>query len=146
MGESKRILVGEGSANNAAPALAALRGSGVAGDIVVVRDGAQALDYLYRRGEFARREPGHPAVALLDLKMPKVDGLEVMRIVKADPELRALPVVLLTSSREEQDIVMSYSLGMNAYVVKSVDFEAFVEAVKTLGGSWAVVNEPPHVG
>jgi CheY-like chemotaxis protein len=143
--DARRILLAEDSANDAALALAALRGTGLAGDIVVVRDGAQALDYLYRRGEFANREPGLPAVVLLDLKMPKVDGLEVLRIIKGDPELRALPVVILTSSREEQDVVMSYSLGVNAYVVKPVDFEAFVEAVKMLGGFWAVVNEPPRI-
>lgn len=145
MPDARRILLAEDSANDAALALAALRGTGLAGDIVVVRDGAQALDYLYRRGEFANREPGLPAVVLLDLKMPKVDGLEVLRIIKGDPELRALPVVILTSSREEQDVVMSYSLGVNAYVVKPVDFEAFVEAVKMLGGFWAVVNEPPRI-
>jgi CheY-like chemotaxis protein len=145
LADARRILLAEDSANDAALAQAALRGTGLAGDIVVVRDGAQALDYLYRRGEFANREPGLPAVVLLDLKMPKVDGLEVLRIIKGDPELRALPVVILTSSREEQDVVMSYSLGVNAYVVKPVDFQAFVEAVKMLGGFWAVVNEPPHI-
>jgi CheY-like chemotaxis protein len=145
LADARRILLAEDSANDAALAQAALRGTGLAGDIVVVRDGAEALDYLYRRGEFANREPGLPAVVLLDLKMPKVDGLEVLRIIKGDPELRALPVVILTSSREEQDVVMSYSLGVNAYVVKPVDFEAFVEAVKMLGGFWAVVNEPPRI-
>ncbi|MEX1127261.1 MAG: response regulator [Vicinamibacterales bacterium] len=145
MADARRILLAEDSANDAALAQAALRGTGLAGDIVVVRDGAQALDYLYRRGEFVNREPGLPAVVLLDLKMPKVDGLEVLRIIKGDPELRALPVVILTSSREEQDVVMSYSLGVNAYVVKPVDFQAFVEAVKMLGGFWAVVNEPPRI-
>jgi CheY-like chemotaxis protein len=109
----------------------------------VVRDGAQALDYLQRRGPHKDRGPGQPAVILLDLKMPKVDGLEVLRAVKNDAELRRVPVVMLTSSREEQDLVESYQLGVNAYVVKPVDFGQFLEAVKQLGMFWAVVNEPP---
>ena len=111
--------------------------------MVVTRDGSEALDYLYRRGEFANRKNGQPAVILLDLKMPKVDGLEVLRTVKSDPELQRIPVVMLTSSREETDLVKSYQLGANAYVVKPVDFPQFVAAVKELGAFWALLNEPP---
>ena len=106
-------------------------------------DGAEALDYLCRRASFAQREPGNPALVLLDLKMPKVDGLEVLRHVKSDSSLKTIPVVVLTSSREEQDVVRSYDLGVNAYVVKPVDFHAFIDAVKLLGGFWAVLNELP---
>ena len=108
-----------------------------------MRDGAQALDYLYRRNAYADRPRSHPALLLLDLKMPKIDGTEVLRQVKTDPTLRMIPVVVLTSSREEQDLVRSYDLGVNAYVVKPVDFTEFINAVKLLGGFWAVVNEPP---
>jgi CheY-like chemotaxis protein len=109
----------------------------------VVRDGAAALDYLFRRGAYAARPEGNPAVVLLDLKMPKVDGLQVLKQVKAEERLRQIPIVMLTSSREEQDLVESYRLGVNAYVVKPVDFGQFIEAVKQLGMFWAVVNEPP---
>jgi CheY-like chemotaxis protein len=118
-------------------------------EIVVVRDGVEALDYLYRRGAYESREaespasPANPAVMLLDLKLPKVDGLEVLKRVKADPDLRTLPVVMLTSSREEQDLAESYDSGANAYVVKPVDFGDFVEAVRELGLFWAVTNQPP---
>jgi CheY-like chemotaxis protein len=115
----------------------------LANEVVVVGDGAEALDYLLRRGAFAERERGNPAVVLLDLKMPRVDGLEVLRHLKADPELRTIPVVIMTSSREERDLVESYRLGVNAYVVKPVDFEQFVAAVKEVGMFWAVINEPP---
>ena len=108
-----------------------------------MRDGAQALDYLYRRNGYADRTGGRPAIVLLDLKMPKVDGIEVLRQVKADPVLKTIPVVVLTSSREEQDLVRTYDLGVNAYVVKPVDFHEFIEAVKAIGGFWAVVNELP---
>jgi len=141
--ELKRILIAEDNANDIELTVAALKANRLANEVVVVRDGAQALDYLYCRGEFASREPGLPAVMLLDLKMPKMDGLEVLRVVKADPSMRALPVVVLTASRQEQDLVCSYNLGVNAYVVKPVAFEAFVEAVKSLGGFWAVINEVP---
>ncbi|HYP16147.1 MAG TPA: response regulator, partial [Opitutus sp.] len=102
-----------------------------------------AIEYLFRRGRFADRPPGNPVLALLDLKMPKVDGLEVLRQIKEHEELRTMPVVMLTSSREEQDIVSSYRLGTNAYVVKPVDFHAFIEAVKQLGTFWTIHNEPP---
>jgi DNA-binding response OmpR family regulator len=109
----------------------------------VTHDGEEALDYLYRRGSFATRENGNPAVLLLDLKLPKVDGLEVLQQIKSHDQLRLIPVVVLTSSREETDMVASYQLGVNAYVVKPVDFHEFVNAIKELGIFWAIINEPP---
>jgi CheY-like chemotaxis protein len=141
----RRILLAEDNVNDVELTLTALRANSLANEVIVVHDGAEALDYLHRRGAFANREPGLPAMMLLDLKMPKVDGLEVLRLVKEDPDLRKLPVVVLTSSREEQDLVRSYDLGVNAYVVKPVDFCAFMDAVKLLGGFWALLNEPPPV-
>lgn len=123
--------------------LAALSEHHLTNEIIVVNDGEQALDYLYARGNFANRHAGNPVLVLLDLKMPKVDGLEVLRMIKEDERLRTIPVVMLTSSREEQDVVRSYKLGSNAYVVKPVDFHSFVEAVKQLGAFWTVHNEPP---
>jgi CheY-like chemotaxis protein len=123
--------------------LAALEEHNLANEVVTVSDGAEALDYVYRRGKYASRADTNPAVVLLDLKMPKVDGLEVLRTMKGDERLKAIPVVVLTSSREEKDLVTSYNLGANAYVVKPVDFQQFVDAVKELGAFWAVVNEPP---
>jgi CheY-like chemotaxis protein len=124
-------------------ALAALEESNLANEVVVTRNGAEALDFLYRRGEFSGRPEGNPAVVLLDLKMPKVDGMEVLRQIKADDRLKTVPVVMLTSSREEQDLVRSYKLGVNAYVVKPIDFQQFIDAIKQLGLFWAVLNEPP---
>ena len=143
MGDLGRILLAEDSDADVELTLAALGEHNLANEVVVVRDGAEALDYLQRRGAYEDRGPGQPAVILLDLKMPRVDGLEVLRVVKADAELRRVPVVMLTSSREEQDLVDSYRLGVNAYVVKPVDFNQFLDAVKQLGMFWAVVNEPP---
>lgn len=143
MQELKRILLVEDSPNDVELILAALAENCLANEVVVVRDGEEALDYLYRRGVFRLRMEGNPVVVLLDLKLPKVDGLEVLAQVKSDPEMRRLPVVVLTSSREEQDIVNSYKLGTNAYVVKPVDFHEFVDAIKELGLFWAVVNQPP---
>ena len=137
------ILIAEDNANDVELTLAALRGHGIANQIVVVRDGAEALDYLYRRGAYASRSAEPPGVILLDLKMPKVDGLEVLRTVKADAALRTIPVVVLTSSAEESDLVRSYDLGVNAYVVKPVVFAEFVNAVKVVGQFWAVVNQGP---
>lgn len=141
----KRILLAEDDANDVELTLAALRANRLVNEVVVVRDGAEALDYLYARGAYASRAGGPPAFVLLDLKMPKVDGLEVLRTVKNDPVLRSVPVVILTSSQEERDVVESYKLGVNAYVVKPVDFSAFMEAVQLLGGFWAALNEPPPV-
>src|SRR6185437_8928651 len=139
----RRILLAEDSANDIELTLAALSEHRLANQVDVVRDGAEALDYLYRRGTFAERPPGNPAVMLLDLKMPKVNGLEVLRTIKNDRSLQTVPVVMLTSSREEGDLVRSYALGVNAYVVKPVEFSDFMEAVKTLGGFWGLVNEAP---
>jgi CheY-like chemotaxis protein len=137
------ILIAEDNANDVELTLGALRANHVANDVVVVRDGAETLDYLYCRHAFADRPHENPGLILLDLKMPKVDGLEVLQQVKQDPVLRTIPVVMLTSSREEQDVVRTYDLGVNAYVVKPVVFGDFVEAVKALGQFWAVVNQPP---
>lgn len=142
--ELKRILLVEDNPNDIELTLAAFAEHNLANEVVVLRDGTEALDYLYGRGEFRNRNNGNPAFVLLDLKMPKVDGLEVLRQMKGDERLKAIPVVILTSSREERDLVESYQLGVNAYVVKPVDFGAFVEAVKQLGGFWAVLNETPR--
>jgi CheY-like chemotaxis protein len=139
----KRILLVEDSANDIELTLGALEENHLANEVVVVRDGAEALDFLYKRGVFKLRKNGNPAVVLLDLKLPRVDGLEVLKQLKADPDLRAIPVVMLTSSREEQDLVRSYNQGVNAYVVKPVDFKEFVTALRELGLFWAVINQPP---
>lgn len=139
----KRILLVDDSPRDTELALTALEAHNLANEVFALRDGAEALDYLYRRGEFADRAYADPAVILLDLKMPKVDGIEVLRQIKADPALKMIPVVVMTSSREEQDLLSSYQLGVNAYVVKPVRFQEFVEAVKQVGAFWAVVNEPP---
>jgi CheY-like chemotaxis protein len=144
--EVKRILLAEDNANDVELTMTALRENNIANEMVVVRDGAEALDYLYKRNGFADRKGHNPALLLLDLKMPKVDGIEVLRQVKSDPALKTIPVVVLTSSREEQDLLQTYDLGVNAYVVKPVDFHEFVDAVKMLGGVWAVVNETPPAG
>jgi len=141
--ELRRILLADDNANDVELTLAALRAGRLAYEVDVVRDGAEALAYLRRpdtRDDRARR---HPAVVLLDLKMPKVDGLEVLRQLKSDPVLKVIPVVVLTSSREESDLLRSYDLGANAYVVKPGEFQALIDAVKLLGGFWAVLNEPP---
>jgi CheY-like chemotaxis protein len=139
----KRILLVEDNANDIELTLVALEENHLANEVVVVRDGEEALDFLYRRGIYKLREEGNPAVVLLDLKLPKVDGLEVLKRIKSNPNMRTLPVVMLTSSREEIDLVSSYNNGVNAYVVKPVDFAEFVNALKELGLFWAVINEPP---
>ncbi|MFN8583018.1 MAG: response regulator [Gemmatimonadaceae bacterium] len=139
----QRILLVEDSMRDAELALEALDGYHLANEVVHVRDGVEALDYLFRRGTFAARPGEQPCVVLLDLKMPRVDGLEVLRQIKGDPGLRLIPVVVMTSSREEQDVISSYHLGVNAYVVKPVQFHEFVEAVKQVGAFWALINEPP---
>jgi CheY-like chemotaxis protein len=143
MAELKPILLVEDSPNDVELTLAALAENHLANEVVVVRDGAEALDYLHRRGIFKLRAKGNPAVVLLDLKLPKVDGLEVLEQLKKDAELQAIPVVMLTSSREEQDLTRSYKLGVNAYVVKPVEFAHFADSIKELGLFWAVINEPP---
>ncbi|HZH03952.1 MAG TPA: response regulator, partial [Myxococcaceae bacterium] len=142
MSELKRILLVEDSPNDVQLTLEAFEETHLANEVVVVRDGQEALDFLYRRGPFAGRSDGHPAVVLLDIKLPKIDGLEVLAQVKRDPDLKTVPVVMLTSSREETDVARSYGLGVNAYVVKPVAFTAFVSALKELGLFWAVVNQP----
>lgn len=139
----KPILLVEDNPNDLELTLIALEKSQLANEVIVVRDGAEALDYLYARGAWAGRTAGNPAVVLLDLKLPKVDGIEVLREVRGSEKLRSMPIVMLTSSREEQDLLRSYSLGVNAYVVKPVDFKEFVRAIADLGVFWAVVNEPP---
>jgi CheY-like chemotaxis protein len=138
-----RILLVEDDPKDVELTLTALEDYKLANEVVVAHDGAEALDYLFRRGNFANRSTDNPAVLLLDLKLPKVDGLEVLEQVKADAKLKLIPVVVLTSSHEERDMVTSYKLGVNAYVVKPVDFHEFVNAVKELGIFWALVNEPP---
>ncbi len=139
----KPILLVEDNPNDLELTLVALERSQLANDVVVVRDGAEALDYLFRRNAHAERVAGNPAVLLLDLKLPKVDGLEVLENVRKTEELRSIPVVMLTSSREEPDLDRAYQLGVNAYVVKPVEFKEFVGAISDLGVFWAVLNEPP---
>ena len=124
-------------------ALTALEEYNLANEIIIVGDGDEALDYLYKRGPFETRTAGNPAVILLDLKLPKVNGLEVLQQIKSDETLRMVPVVVLTSSKEEKDMVASYELGVNGYVVKPVDFHEFVNAIRELGVFWAIINEPP---
>ena len=143
MAELKRILLAEDSAKDVELTLAALEEKHLANRVDVVRDGEEALNYLYRRGRFQGREGNNPIVVLLDIKMPKVDGLEVLRQIQADERLKTTSVVIVTSSREEQDLIESYKLGVNAYVVKPVNFNQFVDAVKEIGAFWAVINEPP---
>src|ERR1700704_5715389 len=138
-----RILLVEDDPKDVELTLTALEEYHLANEVVVTRDGEEALDYLYRRGTFTARSNDNPAVLLLDLKLPKVDGLEVLQQIKSDEKLKMIPVVVLTSSHEEKDVVTSYKLGVNAYVVKPVDFHEFVNAVKELGVFWALVNEPP---
>ena len=141
--ELKRILLVEDNLNDVELTIAALAEHNLANDIAVVRDGEEALDYLYCQGQFAARPAGNPAVVLLDLKLPKVNGIEVLRRIRTDDNLKLLPVVILTSSQEDSDKVASYKLGVNAYVVKPIDFHKFVDAVKILCVFWAVINEPP---
>lgn len=138
-----KILLVEDDPRDVELTMTALEENAVTNEVVVAHDGEEALDYLHRRGAYSAREANNPVAVLLDLKLPKVDGLEVLRQVKSDPRLKRIPVVMLTSSREERDLVDSYDLGANAYVVKPVGFEAFVTAVKEIGLFWAVVNQPP---
>lgn len=139
----KRILLVEDNENDAELTLEALSEHNLANGVDLVRDGVEALDYLNGTGRFAGSETGNLAVILLDLKLPKVDGLEVLRTIRSDPRLKYIPVVVLTSSREEKDVVESYRLGVNAYVVKPVNFTEFINAVKEIGAFWAIINEPP---
>ena len=139
----RSILLVEDSPNDVELTLEALKQARLANDVVVVRDGAEALDYLFRTGAHAGRNGGDPAVVLLDLKLPKVDGLDVLARIRREHDNRHLPVVILTSSREEQDLVRGYQLGVNAFVVKPVGFQEFFRAIQDLGVFWAVLNEPP---
>ena len=139
----KPILLVEDNPHDLELTLIALEKSQLANEVIIARDGAEALDYLMCRGEHAARQVGNPTVVLLDLKLPKVDGLEVLKEIRSTPSLKSIPVVMLTSSKEEQDLLRSYELGVNAYVVKPVDFEEFVRAIADLGIFWAVLNEPP---
>lgn len=139
----KPILLVEDDLRDQELTLLALERSQLANDVVVLRDGAEALDYLRREGAHADRQDGNPAVILLDLKLPKVNGLEVLEAVRKTPALQSIPVVMLTSSQEETDLLRSYQLGVNAYVVKPVEFKQFVSAIADLGVFWAVLNEPP---
>jgi CheY-like chemotaxis protein len=138
-----RILLVEDDPKDVELTLTALEEYNLANEVIVARDGAEALEYLYSSGKFKTRSSGNPAVVLLDLKLPKVDGLEVLKQVKSEEKLRMIPIVVLTSSKEEKDMVASYKLGVSAYVVKPVDFHEFVNAIKELGIFWAVINEPP---
>jgi CheY-like chemotaxis protein len=139
----KPIVLVEDNPKDLELTLVALGKTNLANEVVVLRDGAEALDYLYCRGDHESRSRGNPAVVLLDLKLPKVDGLQVLEQIKSDPELKSIPVVMLTSSREETDLLRSYKLGVNAYVVKPVGFKEFLESIQDLGIFWAVLNEPP---
>ncbi len=138
-----RILIVEDDPNDVELTLTALEEYNLANEVVVTRDGQEALDYLHRRGQYSNRSDENPAVILLDLKLPKVDGLQVLQQIKSDERLKMVPVIVLTSSHQEKDVMRSYKLGVNACVVKPVDFHEFVNAVKELGAFWAVVNEPP---
>jgi CheY-like chemotaxis protein len=139
----KRILLVEDDPKDIELTLAALGEHNLANEVAVARDGVEALDYLFRRGAFARRPPGNPVVILLDLKMPRMDGVQVLRQLKADEQLSLIPVVVLTSSRESLDLEACYRLGVNAYVVKPVRFVEFVDAVKEIGVFWVLVNQSP---
>ncbi|MGY0561070.1 MULTISPECIES: response regulator [unclassified Luteimonas] len=143
MTQLRTILLAEDSPHDAEMAIDALRDANLANPIVHVEDGVETLDYLFRRGRFQDREDSDPAVLLLDIKMPRLDGLEVLTELRKDSRFNHLPVVILSSSREESDLARSWDLGVNAYVVKPVDVDQFFEAVRTLGRFWAVLNEPP---
>jgi CheY-like chemotaxis protein len=143
MAELRPILLADDNAKDVELTLAALADNNLANNVIVVRDGVEVLEYLRCEGAYRLRRPGRPAVVILDIKMPRMDGLEVLKAIRADPALKATPVVMLTSSREEQDVVRSYELGVNAYVVKPVKFADFVVAVKHIGVLWALLNELP---
>ena len=146
MVEIRTILFAEDNPRDVELTLEALGDHNLANNVIVVRDGVETMEYLRLEGKYKQRKKGNPAVLLLDIKMPRMDGIEVLRAIRSDKLLKMLPVVMLTSSREEQDLIRSYELGVNAYVVKPVDFKEFIEAVKQLGIFWAVINEAPPLG
>ena len=139
----RTILIAEDNPKDIELTLEALAEHNLANQVTVVRDGVEVMEYLQYQGKYKLRKPGLPAVLLLDIKMPRMDGIEVLRAIRSDPALKILPVVILTSSREEQDLIKSYEFGVNAYVVKPVDFKDFIQAVKEIGVFWAVINELP---
>jgi CheY-like chemotaxis protein len=146
MEELRLILLAEDNPKDVELTLEALSGHNLANNVIVVKDGVEVMEYLRREGDYKQRKPGNPVVLLLDIKMPRKNGIEVLREIRSDKLLKTLPVVILTSSREEQDLITSYELGVNAYVVKPVNFKDFIEAVKYLGIFWAVINElPPQI-
>jgi len=144
--ELRTILLAEDSPKDVELTLEALTENNLANRVTVVKDGVEAMEYLRREGKFKSRNAGNPAVLLLDIKMPRMDGIEVLRTIRSDPALKMLPVVMLTSSREEQDLIKSYELGVNAYIVKPVDFKEFIDAIKLVGVFWAIINEVPPLG
>lgn len=146
MGTLRPILLVEDNPSDRELTLAALGRCQLANEIVIARDGEEALNYMYARGPWQDRDPVDPAVVLLDLKLPKIDGLEVLEKLKGDPSQRHVPIVMLTSSKEERDVVRSYELGVNSFVVKPVEFNEFFEAIQDLGMFWAILNEPPPRG
>jgi two-component system response regulator len=143
--EMKRILIVDDSPKDVELTIAALAENNLANEVVIAEDGEEALDYLYKRGKFVN-EDGMPAVILMDIKMPKMNGIEVLKHIRNDPKFKLIPVIMVTSSREERDLVESYKLGANSYVVKPVDIGQFFSAIKVLGQYWAVVNQPPPAG
>jgi CheY-like chemotaxis protein len=146
MHELKPILLAEDDPSDAELTIEALADNKLANRVTLVRDGVEAMEYLRCEGEYRTRKPGNPAVVILDIKMPRMDGIDVLRAIRSDPALKLIPVVMLTSSREEQDLIRSYELGINAYVVKPVNFSQFVESVRHIGLFWAVLNELPPEG
>ena len=139
----KRILLVEDDPHDVELTLTALAEHHLGNEVSVAHDGAEAVDYLFRRGKFLGRTGGHPVAVLLDLKMPRMNGLEVLRVVRSNAELKMIPIIMLTSSREEPDLLRCYAMGVNAYVVKPVDFKEFMNAIKGLGVFWMMINEPP---
>jgi len=143
--EVKKILIVDDSPKDVELAITALREKNLANEVIVAEDGEEALDYLYRRGSFENYEKGNPAVILLDIKMPKMNGIELLKQIRTDPELQLIPVIMLTSSREEKDLVECYRLGANSYVVKPVDISQFIDSIKAVGQYWAIINVVPVV-
>jgi len=142
--ELKTILIVDDSPNDVELTISALSEKNLANEVVVAEDGVEALDYLYKRGKFANKT-GYPAVILLDIKMPRMNGIEVLKHIRSNPDFKLIPVIMVTSSLEERDLVESYKLGANSYVVKPVDIVQFIDAIKVLGQYWAVINQLPHV-